>query len=126
MSVTKVAALRTIWQAEWLAFRPAGHPHALSFYLTLRRSREGEYEKGRPFYLPANQMAAQGLLEGHRDRKLYLRLTSELVRIGLIERVKEAAFTHDGRRKPAQFMFTSRPTQRSDNLVFLAARRRAA
>jgi hypothetical protein len=40
--------------------------------------------------------------------------------------VKVAGFTADGRRVPAQFMFSSHSIPRSDNLVFLAAHRRAS
>jgi len=130
MSAAKVAVMRTaadelgISESEWRSFRLAKHPDALPFYVELRRTLDFEYEEGKPFYLPANDLAAKEFLSGRRDRKLYMKLTNEIVRLGLIERVKDAGFTADGRRAPAQFMFTSRSIPRSDNLVFLAAHRR--
>ena len=131
MSIAKIAALRTaadelgISDAEWRSFRLAQHPDALAFYVELRRSLRLEYEEGKPFYLPANDLAAKEFLPSRCDRKLYMKLTNEVVRLGLIERVKVAEFTADGRRVPAQFMFSSHSIPRSDNLVFLAAHRRA-
>ena len=131
MSIAKIAALRTaadglgISETEWRLFRLAKCPDALPFYIELRRALRLEYEEGRPFYLPANDLAAKELLTGRCDRKLYIKLTNEVVRLGLIERVKVAGFTADGRRVPAQFMFSSHSIPRSDNLVFLAAHRRA-
>jgi hypothetical protein len=127
----RVAALRTtadelgISELEWRSFRSAQHSDALAFYVELRLALRDEYENGKPFYLPANQLAAQELLPGRHDRKHYLRLICELVRLNLIERVKVAGFTADGRREPAQFMFTSKAARRADNLVFLAAHRGA-
>lgn len=132
MSTANIAALRTaadelgISDSEWRVFRLANHADALAFYIELRRVHRLEYEEGRPFYLPANDLAAKELLAGRCDRKLYMKLTNEVVRLGLIERVKVAGFTADGRRVPAQFMFSSHSIPRSDNLVFLAAHRRAS
>lgn len=132
MSTAKIADLRTaadelgISDNEWRLFRLAHYPDALAFYVELRRSLRLEYEERRPFCLPAKDLAAKEFLAGRTDRKLYMKLTDEVMRLGLIERVKAAGFTDDGLRAPAQFMFTSHSIPHSDNLVFLAAHRRAS
>jgi hypothetical protein len=129
MSVAKVADLRAhgdaleISPTEWVTFRRARHSDALAFYIELRRALRPEYERAKPFHLPARKLAGDRFLPGRRDRKLYMNLTRELVRLGLIECVKGAGFAADGRRVGALFMFTSRRTEWADNIVFLAASR---
>jgi hypothetical protein len=114
MSTTKVAHLREragvleITKAEWQAFEDASRSDALAFYLQLRSALRLEHVEAKPFSLPATELAAEEFLPGRRDRKLYLLLTKELIRLGLIERVKPAGFAVDGRRVPAVFMFKSR------------------
>jgi hypothetical protein len=129
MSVAEVADLRAHGDAlevspmEWVTFRRARHSGALAFYIELRRALRPEYEHGRPFHLQARKLAHAKFLPGRRDRKLYMRLVAELARLGLIECVKPAGFAADGRRVGALFMFASRRIERTDNIVFLAARR---
>jgi hypothetical protein len=129
MSAVKVALLRErgrrleISKAEWQAFDNAKLADALAFYLQLRGALRSEYAEARPFNLPATKLAAEEFLPGHRDRKLYLRLTSELARLDLIERVKAAGFAADGQRVAAAFMFKScrSPTRTTSGskIVFL-------
>jgi hypothetical protein len=112
MSVIELCGLRSsaeaigISGAEWATLRRAGHPDTLRFYLELRRALVHEYTDRQPFHLPARQLAAQAFIPHRRDRKLYLRLTAELLGLGLITRVRKAGFSPEGRRKPAAFMFT--------------------
>lgn len=110
MNIAEVAALREragvleISQAEWQAFDRARLSDALAFYLQLRSALRQEWTEQRPFSLPATKLAAEEFLPQRRDRKLYLRLTKELIRLGLIERVMVAGFSN-GRRTAALFMF---------------------
>jgi hypothetical protein len=126
MSVVEFGRFRSsaqavgISEAEWAVLRRAGHPDVLCFYLELRRSLALEYAERRPFHLPARWLAEQGFLPHRRDRKLYMRLTAELLDVGLIERVKKAGFSADGHRLPATFMFTGRAAGPADGVVFLA------
>jgi hypothetical protein len=112
-----------ISEAELVLLRQAKLSDATAFYVELRRALRAEFDDGKPFMLPATKLARENFLPERRDRKLYLRLTHELVRLGLIERVKAAGFAADGGRVGALFMFTARTTARSDNVVFLASRR---
>jgi hypothetical protein len=129
MSVTKVAEMRaiadefSITPGQWEAFRDARHSAAIAFYVELRRALVDEYRTGAPFTLPAKDLAAQQFLPGRRDRKLYMKLRDELVRLGLIVRVAHAGFTADGRRSAGLFMFLPGQGHKSSNVVFLASRR---
>jgi hypothetical protein len=129
MSIRKTAALRAcadelgISEAEWQTCRAAKPPEALAFYVELRRALRAEYEGGVPFYLPANDLALRQFLPGRRDRKFYMKLIGELLKLTLLERVKAAGFGTDGRREPARFMFTTRSAQDAGNVVFLSTRR---
>src|SRR5262249_36146013 len=104
MSVARAAAMRTaadevgISEAELVLLRQAKLSDATAFYVELRRALRAEFDDGKPFMLPATKLARENFLPERRDRKLYLRLTHELVRLGLIERVKAAGFAADGRR----------------------------
>ena len=130
MNVIELGRLRSstgavgISDADWAALRRTGHPDALRFYLELRRTLAFEYADRRPFHLPARQLAEQGFLPHRRDRKLYLRLTAELLNLGVIERVKKAGFSTEGFRMPATYMFTSPAAGAADGVVFLAHYRR--
>jgi hypothetical protein len=109
-----------ISHAEWAALRLAAHPETLRFYLELRRSLASEYADRRPFQLPARQLAEGVFLPNRRDRKLYMRLTAELVKIGLIERAQKPGFSVEGRRTPATFMFSWPQARPGGAVVFLA------
>jgi hypothetical protein len=130
MSIAKAAAMRSaadklgISERELVSLRRAQLSDATAFYVELRSALRPEFDDGKPFHLPARKLASREFLPGRRDRKIYMRLTAELTRLGLIERVKIAGFATDGRRAGALFMFTARPTSRPDNIVFLAAYRR--
>jgi hypothetical protein len=130
MSIAEAAGLRAvadelgISETELASLRQAKLSDTTAFYLGLRCALCSEFDDGKPFHLPARKLASHSFLPGRRDRKLYMRLTNELVRLGLIERVEVAGFAADGRRVGALFMFTPRPTTRSGNIVFLAAHRR--
>jgi hypothetical protein len=132
MSVIELGYLHTsartigISDAEWAVFRNAKHSDALAFYLALRRSLTIEYETRRPFHLPARHLAAQAFLPQRRDRKLYMRLRDELIRLGLIECVRKAGFSAQGRRTAAAFMFTTALHSPSDTVVFLTSYRKVA
>ena len=109
MTVAEVARLRVFAadlgvEAEQLArLNKARHPAALAFYLELRRSLAAEYVERRPFSLPATILARRKFMPGRRDRKWYLRMTGELLGLGLIVRIEPAA---NGR--PAQYIFMRR------------------
>jgi hypothetical protein len=130
MSIAQAAQIRAkaaaleISAAQWKAFDAARLSHALSFYVELRSALRREYEDGGLFHLPANELAAQEFLPGHHDRKLYLRLTRELVRLGLVERVRPAGFAAGGRRAAAAFRFRMTTTAAGSNVVVLAQHRR--
>ena len=113
-----------ISESEFASLRQATLSDATAFYIELRRALGPEFNDGKPFQLPARKLASQKFLPGRRDRKIYMRLTDELIRLGLLERVRPTGFAADGRRAPALFMFTARTTARSDNVVFLTSRRR--
>jgi hypothetical protein len=104
------ANMLRISDAEWQAFERATMADALAFYVRLR-SLYGASGMA-PFCLPANELAASQLLPGRRDRKLYLRLTQELIQLGLIRRIRPAGFTSDHgryRKLPAAFVFAMLP-----------------
>jgi hypothetical protein len=102
---------------EWALLRHARWADTLGFYLELRRTFPAEYDTGSCFHLPARELAAAAFLPGHKDRKLYLRLTQELIRIGLLERVKRAGFQADRRRAPAAFLFKRESVSSTPNTV---------
>jgi hypothetical protein len=126
MSVTRIALIREradelgISQLEWASFSHAKHSDAPAFYVELRRALAQEYEQRTVFKLPANELAAQQFLPGRRNRKHYLRLTDELIRLGLIARVKKSGFAADGRRTAALFMFKTLGADTVSSVVFLA------
>ena len=132
MSVVELGRLRSsaeaigISETEWVALRRARHPDALGFYLELRRALAVEYSERCLFHLPASQLAEQGFLPHRRDRKLYMRLIAELLRLGLVERVKKARFSAEGRRIAATFTFTRPAASPTNGVVFLAHYRRPA
>ena len=125
MSIVELARTRASAQAigiagkEWTILRQARWADTLVFYLELRRTFPAEYDTGTCFHLPARELAAAAFLSGHKDRKLYLRLTQELIRIGLLERVKKAGFTAQRRRTPAAFVF-KRLDRTGSTVVFLS------
>ena len=95
----------------------ARHPAAFAFYVELRRSLAAEYAENRPFYLPATILAGQKFMPGRQDRKWYLRVTRELLELGLILRIERAA-----RRRPAKYVFVKRHlNSASNNVISLAA-----
>lgn len=114
MGTAKVAYLRQrgdalqITRSEWQAFEDAKLADALTFYIQLRAALTLQYVDCIPFSLPATKLAEDEFLPGRRDRKLYLRLTMELMRLGVIEKVRPAGFAPGGRRAAALFMFTKR------------------
>jgi hypothetical protein len=131
MSIAEVAAMRSVADAfgitpdEWSAFKHAKRDAALAFYVELRGRLEDEYRLGLPFTLPAKELAAREFLLGRRDRKLYMRLRDELIRLGLIVRVAHPGFTAEGRRRAGLFLFNSSMTRETSNVVFLDAVRRS-
>lgn len=125
MSVVELGRARASAEAvgitdkEWTVLRQARWAHALVFYVELRRTFAAEHDTRRCFHLPAHELATMPFLPGHRDRKLYLRLTQELVRLGLLERVTKAGFCADGNRTAAAYTFI-KPDRRSSTVVFFS------
>jgi hypothetical protein len=105
-------------------FRSAQHDKAFAFYLALRSALADEFVSGRPFFLPAVDLANEGFLRGHHDRKLYMKLTHELMRLGVVMKIAPSQFTCDGKRIPARYIFAKR-AGRSDEceVISLDARR---
>jgi hypothetical protein len=113
------AATFAITEAERKLFRFVDHPEALNFYIALRSALALEHAAGAAFYLPADVLAQRQFFPGRIDRKFYLKMTRELIRLALIERVKPSHFDENGKRRPAVYMFADRPQARADNVVYL-------
>ena len=132
MSVAELSHMRSSAQAigiserEWATLRQARLADTLRFFVELRRALFSEYESGTAFHLPSRELAAQAFLPGRTDHKLYLRLTQELIRLGLVVRIKPAGFSAEGRRTPASFLFTAGGDSKQRTVVFLTQYRGAA
>jgi hypothetical protein len=106
-------------EEERAVFRFSIQSKALAFYEELRRELDEEYTEGQMFSLPAKLMAKRELLAGHRNEKLYLRLTTELIRLGLIVKVLPAGFRSDKSRRPALYVF-SHGSMRNEEVLSLS------
>ena len=130
MSVHAAAALRSsaeesgVTDFEWATLAKARCSDTRVFYIEMRRSLDEQYQAGVPFTLPANDLAAAEFLPGRKDRKLYLKMTRELVDLGLVVVMKNSGYTADGRRHARWYMFKREKTP--NNVVFLSDHRRGA
>jgi hypothetical protein len=112
MSVIDASDLRAygrevgICRTEELLFLATRKAKTLAFYTRLRHAMRGEYDDDEPFYMCADDLAQERLLPGHDDRKLYLRLIAELLRLGVIIKIANEGFDYDRRRVPATYKFT--------------------
>jgi hypothetical protein len=128
MSVAEIARVRSSAEAagitadEWSTFKDARHSAALAFYITLRQSLANEYRSGKFFELSPHALAGAAFLPGRRDRKIYMRLRDELLRLGLLERVRAAGFYSGVRMLPALYRFSPGAPKQSGNVVSLLAR----
>jgi hypothetical protein len=125
MTIAEIAQLRSLAadfsiEADQSArLIKARHRGAFAFYVELRRSFTDEYPENRPFSLPATILARQSFVPGRRDRKWYLRMTKELLRLDLILRIERAA-----NRRPAKYVFVKhRVNEESNNVISFTAHR---
>ena len=128
MSVHAAAALRAsadqsgVSDFEWALLAHARCADTRVFYIEMRRSLDDEYRTGALFTLPANDLATAEFLPGRKDRKLYMKMTRELVELGLVVVTKNVGYTADGRRHARWFMF--RREKMPNNVVFLSDHKR--